>query len=344
MSNYFQTLNRLERERSANRAVEAPAWAELDPLEDATEAVAHESAPIESVPSAPIESVASTAAVPAQVAAAPVVAKPRRRVSLRQKAEKVAPQSAVLDKITPSADAPAAGPVAAPAASKSSNRKIGKHSLLDARSAAGEGQLPYVTLFDNLRAVTSPGPVRKLVVAGASQGDRVGQVTIGLGTLARRRGLRVLLADVEEGVKQPLLRARNASIQEAMPGNGRRHSAAVKAAAQTAPYASPVALDLRGGTVAAEVDEWLGSAVEAHDMVIVEAPALGVSVDGALLARGCDGLIIVVDSATTTKDSLRIAVERAQASGCRVLGLVMTGTRRVMPDWMTRMSGSAHGG
>jgi Mrp family chromosome partitioning ATPase len=337
MSNYFQTLNRLERERSASRAVEAPlfddvdAIAELEPAEaDAVRADA-ETSPVAVIPTP------APAVVPV-----PVVAKPRTNGLAARKTKKVTPQSAVLDKITPVAEAPAAAPasIAMPHAPK---RKIGKHSLLDAKSAAGDGQIPYVTLFDNLRAVTNPGPVRKLVVAGASQGDRVGQVTAGLGTLARRRGLHVLLADIEEGVKQPVLRARNANVHEAMPGNGRRHSAAVKAAAQTARYGSPVALDLRGGTAGAEVNDWLASAADAHDMVIVEAPALGLSVDAALLARGCDGLIIVVDSATTTKDSLRVAVERAQASGCRILGLVMTGTRRVMPDWMTRMAGSAHG-
>ena len=39
------------------------------------------------------------------------------------------------------------------------------------------------------------------------------------------------------------------------------------------------------------------------------------------------------------RDGLQ-SVERAQAIGCRILGLVMTGTRADMPAWMGRMTGA----
>ncbi len=271
MSNYFQTLNRLEKEKSARRAAE--------PVRVVTE----EPAPVVAKPAAP------------ELDAAPAVQSP---------------------------------PV---------KRHIRKQSLLDATSANGEnGQIPYLTLFDNLRLMGNGGPVKSVVLAGAATKDGTAQVSSGLALLARSRGLRVLVADVEEGLSQPVLRPRNSAVRDTVAGHSRRRGAGE--GAKNGSSLAAIALDLRGGPVPTELTGWLGSASGSYDLVIVEAPALGRSVDAALLARACDGLILVVDSKVTTKDALRSAVDRAQAVGCRILGLVMNGAQPGLPRWMARTS------
>ncbi|MEE8312227.1 MAG: hypothetical protein V3R77_08215, partial [Candidatus Binatia bacterium] len=145
----------------------------------------------------------------------------------------------------------------------------------------------------------------------------------------------VLVADVEEGMSHPVLNPRNRALREQGPMAARAHD---PAAAER--FASSIALNLRGGPVPADLQAWLESAENHHDLVIIEAPPLGHSVDAALLARACDGLVIVVDPTAITKDALRRSVERAQAIGCRILGLVMTGKQSDMPGWMGRMTGA----
>lgn len=347
MSNYFQTLNRLERERGNARAT-----AELE-TEDPTleiEPLVVPKRPGELGARAATEGrhrapVARGRATTSRQAANRSVAKPVAEPAMapakapaRKHKTKSAPQRAALDRAeaaraVPVTDAaPSATPVPEPARTR---RRIAKQSLLDARTASGDGHTPYLKLFDNLRARAAGETVHTVVLAGAGLSDTPTQVTSGLATLARRRSLKVLVADVEEGMSHPVLNPRNRSLREQGPMAARAHD---PAAAE--PYASSIALNLRGGPVPADLQAWLESAEAHHDLVIVEAPPLGHSVDAALLARACDGLVIVVDPAAITKDTLRRSVERAQTIGCRILGLVMTGKQSDMPGWMGRMTGA----
>ena len=80
------------------------------------------------------------------------------------------------------------------------------------------------------------------------------------------------------------------------------------------------------------------------DIVLIEAPPLAGSADAALLARVCDGLVLVVEAAVTSRAELRRAVHLAETSGCRVIGLVMRGKYRALPSWLRRLLyGSARG-
>jgi Mrp family chromosome partitioning ATPase len=292
MSNYFQTLNRLEREKSARRTAEQMRGTAA-----------------ETVPTAAAGSHSATAA------------------------HNVVPPASVT--ILGYSDSKAATVPASIPPVRARRRSQGQ-SLFGATNEAGKS--PYLTLFDNLRLLGNGGPVKNLVMAGAVADDRTVQVSSGLALLARRRGLRVLVADIVQGVRQPVLRPRNLDVRDALGGHARRRSATD--VARSAPSLAPIALDLRGGPIPAELSSWLQAADGNYDLVIVEAPALARTVDGALLARACDGLILVVDSQTTTKDALCSAVDRAEAVGCRVLGLVMNGAQPTRSRRTSRDVGS----
>jgi hypothetical protein len=92
-----------------------------------------------------------------------------------------------------------------------------------------------------------------------------------------------------------------------------------------------------GPEQARENEGWIAQARAAHDLVLLEAQSLAHSVEAALLARECDGLVIVVEPGTTTREALSTAVERAETADCPILGLVMTESRRWLPERLHRL-------
>ena len=87
---------------------------------------------------------------------------------------------------------------------------------------------------------------------------------------------------------------------------------------------------------AGELERWFDR-TGSVDFILVEAPPLDSAADAALLARACDGLMLVVQSEVTPRDSLRRSIRLAEASGCRVLGLVMSEPREALPGWIRRL-------
>jgi hypothetical protein len=107
-----------------------------------------------------------------------------------------------------------------------------------------------------------------------------------------------------------------------------------------------VALPQRGGAGAGALEpvsggstltRWFEQSSGGVDFIAIAAPPLDSSVEAALLARACDGLVIVVESEVTPRESLHRAVRLARASGCRLLGLVMSEPKARLPSWWRRL-------
>ena len=214
----------------------------------------------------------------------------------------------------PSAARAAGGTKAAPALVAVADDRTARPVLApvsDARNAA------FAALYDHLRATASGDATRSLVVAGASADGSARAVVEGLAAHVRRLGHRVCLAEVVESDGLPLLRVRPE------PGDPGR-----------AP-ASTHTLDLRSHASADDVREWLASVVDV-DLTLIDGGALARSVDPALLACGCDGLLIVLRSEATPREDLRVATERARAVGCRTLGIVVEVEQERVPPWLRR--------
>ena len=62
---------------------------------------------------------------------------------------------------------------------------------------------------------------------------------------------------------------------------------------------------------------------EKVDYVIVDTPPVGSVVDAAMVAKSCDGAILVVGSNSATKQELVNAKQQIEMSGCPVLGAVL---------------------
>jgi Mrp family chromosome partitioning ATPase len=99
-----------------------------------------------------------------------------------------------------------------------------------------------------------------------------------------------------------------------------------------------LSLNLRSHADAHDVRLWLDAKSEA-DLILIEAPPLAQSVDAAMLACGCDGLIIVAAAGATSREALQLAAERARAVDCRPLGLVVRTDTHAIPSWLRRILG-----
>jgi hypothetical protein len=168
----------------------------------------------------------------------------------------------------------------------------------------------YAALYDSLRATANGAPTRALVFASAEADGAARPVVDGLAAHVRRLGLRVCLAEVVSSGSLPLLRVR--------PDGGEAGNI--------------MTLDLRSHASADDVHEWLAQVAQA-DLTLIDAGGLAESLEPALLACGCDGLVIVVRAEVTGRTALRAAAERARAVGCRTLGLVVQADPRRLPPW-----------
>ena len=173
----------------------------------------------------------------------------------------------------------------------------------------------FAVLFENLRTRVKGQQLHSLVFAGVSAGQSVRAVTTGLAQHVEQLGLSVYLAELTEETGRALLQPHTEELREG----------------------APLPLDLRGRTWSSDFTNWLhGTATDPY-LTIIEGRPLGSSIDAALLARACDGLVLVAQMEVTLRVALQVAAERARAVGCPILGLVMYGRHEHLPQWLRRI-------
>lgn len=192
---------------------------------------------------------------------------------------------------------------------------------VDAASPSDALAPGFTTLLDGLRARSArTGGSRALVLATAEPSSASGFVLDGLAVRAEQLGLEVVRGELRGVPSRPLASARRAPQGDRTA----RHCFALAA---------------RPDHLATEMDAWLGQHQQA-DLVLIEAPPLLQSIDGALVARACDGLILVAERGVTERRALQEAANRARSTGCTVLGVIVTSRERPMPTWLERLAGA----
>ena len=184
--------------------------------------------------------------------------------------------------------------------------------VLSAQAAA------FATLFNNLRARASGEPLRSLVFAGVSAVEPLPTVINGLAEYAEGAGLEVLRAELTESAGRTLLRRH-------------RH--------QLSDGGDPLELDLNAREWDTVFSRWLRAAAGSSTLVLIEGRPLTESIDSAVLARACDGLVLVAQTEVTQRNGLQTAAARARAAGCHVWGVVLYGTHDHTPHWIRRLIG-----
>lgn len=60
-----------------------------------------------------------------------------------------------------------------------------------------------------------------------------------------------------------------------------------------------------------------------YDYIIVDTPPMGGLIDGAIVAKHCDGVVIVIESGAISYRMEQRVKEQLEKAGCRVLGVVL---------------------
>jgi capsular exopolysaccharide synthesis family protein len=171
--------------------------------------------------------------------------------------------------------------------------------------------------------------LRSVLVAGADPGDGRTTVALNLGVITAHSGARAVVIDAD---------LRGDGLAEALPDLGKRPGLSAvlageaKAAEALQPTAIPglqvVGAGRPAGSPAALLDAPLAAPAwaawtDAADLVLVDSPPLAAYADALLLASLCDTVLLVVRSGRTTRRAARRTVERLQATGATVAGVVI---------------------
>lgn len=70
-------------------------------------------------------------------------------------------------------------------------------------------------------------------------------------------------------------------------------------------------------------EQMLEALKEEHDYIIVDTPPMGHLIDGAIIARHCDGAVMVIESGAVSYRLEQKVKEQIEKTGCRVLGAVL---------------------
>ena len=178
---------------------------------------------------------------------------------------------------------------------------------------SAESLLAYGQLLDSLRATDTHYSAPGVVLASAGGHASVRQVVDGLVQQARAIGVRVALAEMMLDGEERILRSRD-DADDGLP--------------------TATNLELTGSGTDQILRDWFERATAGHDLLIVEGPPLTQSVDAALLARSGDGLAIILEPRHTSRAEFDTAIERTRASGCFVLGLVMSRHQHWLPRFL----------
>lgn len=72
-----------------------------------------------------------------------------------------------------------------------------------------------------------------------------------------------------------------------------------------------------------EFTDLLKRSREQYDYVIVDTPPVGTIIDGAIVGKCCDGVVIVIESGAISYKALQKVKNQMEKSGCRILGAVL---------------------
>lgn len=165
-------------------------------------------------------------------------------------------------------------------------------------AAAGEDRA-MAPLLDQLRTLAAQGArARVIVFAAVEPGPLARRVVTGLAARARGLDLPVAVGDLTRSGAQALLVERGSPPRAGRP------------------------LELDGAGLAAALQAWL-EPLAAAQLVLIEAPPVGTSVDALLLAGACDGIVLVAETGATSRAALRAAADRVRRAGCCALGVVL---------------------
>lgn len=198
-------------------------------------------------------------------------------------------------------------------------------SQLDSRTGRGEA---FRTLRTNLRFVDVDNPPRTVVITSSVASEGKSTTSCNLAITLASAGVRVIL--VEGDLRRPRVAdymglEGAVGLTDVLIGRARLDDVlqpwgASKLAVLTSGALPPNPSELLSSS---QMSELLTGLKTRADIVLIDAPPLLPVTDAAILGRGCDGAILIVRQAKTTREQITRAMEALSSVGARVLGTVL---------------------
>jgi capsular exopolysaccharide synthesis family protein len=195
----------------------------------------------------------------------------------------------------------------------------------------------FRSLRTNLQFIDVDGTSRSFVVSSAGPGEGKSTTTANLAIALAETGARVVLVDgdlrlprvadymgIEGGVGLTDVLIGRAELVDVLQqwGTGKLF---VLPSGRTPPNPS----ELLGSQA---MQRTLEALADAFDYVLVDAPPLLLVTDAAVISRFTSGVLMVAASGTTKKPQLTAAVDKLQAIGSRLFGVIVTMLPSKGPD------------
>jgi hypothetical protein len=177
-------------------------------------------------------------------------------------------------------------------------------------------------VFNNIAALSMGRRPMTLAFAAASATPAVEALTASLGACAEAKGERVMVAELCDMDGERVLVCRQSPGGTSLCDDADR---------------GPLPLDLHGGPSRESLLAWRDRVGPGADLIFIIGPPLADSVDSALLASLCDGLVIVAVHEETHRAALALASERARLTRRPALAVVVNNSRDKPPSWFRRI-------
>ena len=191
--------------------------------------------------------------------------------------------------------------------------------------------------------------VKKIVITSCEPNDGKSFVAVQMVVNMARRGKRVLLIDAD--LRLSVLNA-HYEIQLSGSGAGLAHYLSGQCQLDDALYQTnlpnvyliPIGTDVQAPLSlisTPDFDKLIQAVGETFDLVVIDAPPVGLVIDAAEIARSCGGSILVLEYAKTHIRALQEAKQQMERTGTPILGCVLN---KVAMDRLSTKKYYSYGG
>ena len=209
------------------------------------------------------------------------------------------------------------------------------------------GSEAFNTICSNL--TFSGKNVRKIVITSCEPNDGKTFVALQVAVNMARRGKRVLLLDAD--LRLSVLNSRY-DIQLSGSGYGLAHVLSGQCKPEEALYETtvpnvwyiPIGTDVQAPLsliATPDFDTLVKNLGETFDLVVIDAPPVGMVIDAAEIAKSCDGSVLVLEYGKTHRRALAEAKEQLERTGTPILGCVLN---KVTMDRLSTKKYYSYGG
>lgn len=197
--------------------------------------------------------------------------------------------------------------------------------LNDPKSHVAEA---YFSIRTTLALSTTHGLPTTLVVTSTQPGEGKSTTSVSLARVLSRAGKRVLLIDGD--LRSPSLHeyvgaSNSLGFSNALAGDDEHmpihQTEAANLSLMTAGPPPPNPAELLSSD---RFKELMDRFLKSYDHVVIDAPPVLGLADTLLMGTAVDGVVYVVEAERTSRRAVRDAVQRLQASGCHIFGVIVT--------------------